>query len=139
MDSTVLESACRTAGMLDSAIADGVRRLEAHFAQQADPSAAIIAERLSVLREQAPHLFPREGTVSEAGVPQGVPESVWRHMAPSAKLAWAREHGHGLPPVERRPRPLMLSAEQAAALAKLPAQQRLDAYRELQRQAQQQP
>ncbi len=138
MDTTLLENACRTAGMLDSAIPDGLRRLQAHFAQQADPATQLVTEQLTALRTAAPHLFPREGIVSETGVPVGVPESVWRHMAPSARLTWLREHGHALPVVERRRPPVPITSEQMAALAKLPAQQRLTVYRELQWQAQQQ-
>ncbi len=75
--------------------------------------------------------------MSEAGVPVGVPESVWKGLSPASKLAWAREH-QPLPVVERRLKPVPLTSEQVAELAKLPAQQRLTVYRELQWQAQQQ-
>ena len=136
MDTTLLETACRTSGMLESAIPDGLRRLQNHFAQMADPTPPLVAEQLSVLREQAPHLFPREGTVSDTGVPVGVPESVWRGLSPSSKLTYARDHGYALPVVERRRPPLPLTSEQVAALAALPPAQRLAAYRELQDQQQ---
>lgn len=136
MDTTILETACRASGMLESAIPDGLSRLQSHFAQMADPSAALIAERLSLLREQAPHLFPREGTVSDTGVPVGVPESVWRGLSPSSKLTYARDHGYALPVVERRRPPLPLTSEQVAELAALKPEARLAAYRALQAQQQ---
>lgn len=137
MDTQVLETAARASGMLDEAIPDGVRRLQSHFAARADPTPELIAEQLSLLREQARHLFPRQGQVDAAGVPQGVPPEVWRSLSPASKLSWAREHGYALPPVERRAKPLPLTSEQAAALAQLKPAARLDAYRALQ--AQQQP
>jgi hypothetical protein len=138
MDTTLLEIACRTSGMLESAIPDGLRPLESHFAQMADPTPALITEQLLALRTAAPHLFPRQASVSETGVPVGVPESVWKGLSPASKLAYAREHGYGLPPVERRRPPLPLTSEQMAALAKLAPAARFNAYRQLQ-QAQQQP
>jgi hypothetical protein len=138
MDIHMLETAVRSAGVLPTAVEDAVRRLEGHFAQMADPSAAIIAERLTALRTAAPHLFPPQPTVDTAGVPVGVPPEVWKGLSPSSKLSYAREHGYGLPPPERRRPPLPLTAEQASVLATLQPAARLDAYRELQRQAQQQ-
>jgi hypothetical protein len=138
MDTTLLETACRSAGMLDSAISDGVARLRRHFESHSNPTPQLITEQPTVLRTDAPHLFPRQPSVSETGVPVGVPESVWRGLSPATKLAYAREHGYGLPMVARRRPSLQLSVEQAAALAQLPAGQRLTAYRELERQAQQQ-
>jgi len=77
------------------------------------------------------------GVPDAEGVPAGIPPSVWQSMHPAAKLAWARAHGYGLPPVERRRPPLPLTSEQAAALAKLAPAARLDAYRALQAQQQQ--
>jgi hypothetical protein len=132
MDSALLETAVRSAGVLPSAVEDAVRRLEGHFSAMADPSPTLVSERILALREQAPHLFPPQPSVSAAGVPAGVPASVWQSLSPASKIAYARAHGYGLPPVERRAKPLTLSSERAAALAKLPAQQRLDAYRQLQ-------
>jgi hypothetical protein len=136
MDTHVLETAVRSAGVLPSAIEDAVRRLQGHFAAQADPSPEMITAQLTALKDVAPHLFPRQGATDASGVPAGVPESVWRGLSPSSKLAWARTHGHALPPVERRAKPLPLSAEQAAALAQLSPAARLDAYRALQAQQQ---
>jgi hypothetical protein len=136
MDTTVLEIACTTAGMLPSAIEDGVRRLQGHFATQADPTPDLISQQLALLREQAPHLFPRPSQTDAAGVPAGMVPEVWRGLSPSSKLSWAREHGYALKPVERRAQPMTLTSEQAAALAQLPAQQRLTAYREMQAQQQ---
>jgi hypothetical protein len=136
MDIHILETACRSSGMLDSAIEDGVRRLESHFAQQADPSAALIAERLSLLREQAPHLFPRQAQTDAAGVPAGMVPEVWRGLSPATKLSWARDHGYALPVVERRRPPLPLTSEQVAELAALKPEARLAAYRALQAQQQ---
>jgi hypothetical protein len=139
MDTTLLETACRASGMLESAVPDGVRRLQSHFSQMADPTPALVAEQLTALRETAKHLFPQQAPVSdtsETGVPTGVPESVWRSLSPASKLAYAREHGYGLPPPERRRPPLPLTSEQAAALAKLAPAARLDAYRALQAQQQ---
>jgi hypothetical protein len=132
MDITILEIAARSAGVLPSAVEDAVRRLHGHFAAQADPTPELISQQLIQLREVAPHLFPRAETITASGVPPGVPESVWRGMAPSTKLTWAREHGQALGPVERRPQPITLSSTQAAHLATLPPAQRLAAYRELQ-------
>jgi hypothetical protein len=137
MDITVLETACRASGMLDSAISDGVRRLREHFSQMADPSAALIAERLGVLREEAQHLWPQPSQVDAAGVPAGLVPEVWRSLSPSTKLTWLREHGYGLTPVERRAKPVQVSPEQTAAFAAMKPQERMDAYRALQ--AQQQP
>jgi hypothetical protein len=94
----------------------------------------MIAERILALRESAPHLFPRAASVSEAGVPVGVPESVWKGLSPASKLSYAREHGYALPVVERRRPPLPLTSEQAAELAQLKPEARLAAYRALQAQ-----
>jgi hypothetical protein len=78
---------------------------------------------------------PAQDPVTDAaGVPAGMVPEVWRSLSPSHKLTWAREHGHATPPVERRPPPLTLSTEQAAALAKMTPQARMDAYRALQAQ-----
>jgi hypothetical protein len=134
VDTTAFETACRASGMLDSAVADGVRRLREHFASQADPSAALIAERLLALRDEAHHLWPQASQIDAAGVPAGIVPEVWRALSPTNKLTWLREHGYGLPVVERRAKPLTLSAEQMAALAKLGPAARLDAYRALQAQ-----
>jgi hypothetical protein len=138
MDTTVLESAVRNAGVLSSAVEDAVRRLEGHFAAMADPTPDLIAQQLLALRETAPHLFPRQGGTDAAGVPAGMIPEVWRNLSPSSRLAWAREHGYALPPVARRPKPLTLNAEQAAELAAMTPQARLAAYRAMQ-QVQQQP
>jgi hypothetical protein len=132
MDTSMLEIAVRSAGALPQAVEDAVRRLQGHFAAQADPTPEMISAQLTQLRETAPHLFPRSPAPDAAGVPAGMAPEVWKGLSPSSKLAWARTHGYALPPVQRRPPPLQLSAEQAAALAKLPAQARLDAYRALQ-------
>jgi hypothetical protein len=137
VDTTILESMCRASGMLDSALPDGLARLRTHFSQQANPTAELVAQQLQRLKEEAKHLFVHESPIDATGTPVGIPEPLWKSMAPSAKLAWAREHGYAPEPVQRRAKPLQLSAEQMAALAKLPAQARLDAYRELQAQAQQ--
>jgi hypothetical protein len=132
MDITLLETAVRSAGVLPSAVEDAVRRLEGHFSSMSDPTPQMLTERILALREMAPHLFPRAASVSDTGVPTGVPERVWQGLAPASKLAYAREHGYGLPPVERRRPPLPLTSEQMAALAKLQPQARLAAYRALQ-------
>jgi hypothetical protein len=137
MDTTLLETAVRSAGVLPSAVEDAVRRLEGHFNAMADPSPTLLSERILALRETAPHLFPRAASVDAAGTPTGVPESVWRGLSPASKLSYARTHGHGLPPVERRAKPLTLTSEQAAVLATLSPAARLDAYRALQAQQQQ--
>ena len=137
MDTTLLETACRASGMLPSAIEDGLRRLQGHFEAHSSPTPELIAQQLLTLRETAPHLFPRTQGTDAAGLPAGVPPEVWTSLSPATKLSWAREHGHALQPVERRHRPLTLSSEQAAALAKMTARQRLDAYRALQAQQQQ--
>jgi hypothetical protein len=135
METTVLEIAARAAGVLPSAVEDAVRRLHGHFAAQADPSPELISQQLTVLRQHAPHLFPRPSQTDAAGVPGGIPPEVWRGLSPATKLSWAREH-QPLPVVERRPTPLTLSAEQAAALAQMTPSARLDAYRQLQAQQQ---
>jgi hypothetical protein len=136
MDSTVLEIAVRSAGVLPQAVEDAIRRLERHFEAHSNPSPEMISAQLASLKESAPHLFPRGNQSDAAGVPAGMVPEVWKTLAPSAKLAWARTH-QPLPVVERRPKPLTLTSEQAAALAAMPAQQRLDAYRALQAQQQQ--
>jgi hypothetical protein len=137
VDIHLLETACRSAGMLDSAVSDGVRRLQSHFSSMAEPTPQLVTEQLQRLRTVAPHLFPQPPSqIDAAGVPTGMVPEVWRSLSPSARLTWLREHGYGLPPVERRRPPLPLSAEQAAALAKLAPAARLDAYRQLQAQQQ---
>jgi hypothetical protein len=138
MDTTMLEIAVRTAGVLPQAVEDAVRRLQGHFEAHSNPSPEMISAQLAALRQAAPHLFPRQASVSEAGVPVGVVPEMWQSLSPSSKLGWLREHGYGLPPVERRRPPLPLSAEQVAELAAMKPQARMDAYRALQ-QAQQQP
>ena len=135
METTVLEIAARSAGVLPSAVEDAVRRLHGHFAAQADPTPALISQQLAALRESAPHLFPRPSQApAAAGVPAGMVPEVWRSMSPASRLAWAREHGYARGPVARRPRPLTLTSEQAAELAALPVVARLTKYRELQAQ-----
>jgi hypothetical protein len=52
-------------------------------------------------------------------------------MSASSKLAWARQV-QPPPVVQRRPKPLQVSAEQAAALAQMTPAARLTAYRQLQ-------
>ena len=136
MDMTLLETACRSSGMLPAALEDGLRRLQGHFAAQADPTPALISQQLALLKETAPHLFPRQAATDASGVPAGMVPEVWRGMSPATKLAWAREH-QPPPVVERRPPPLELSSEQVAALAAMPPGARLSAYRALQ--AQQRP
>jgi hypothetical protein len=132
MDTTLLEVAAHNAGVLPSAIEDAVRRLQGHFAAQAAPSPELLSQQLLVLKERAPHLFPREAQVDAAGVPQGVPPEVWRTMAPSSKLTWLREHGHALPVEERRPTPLTLTSAQIAAFAAMSPTDRTTAYRAMQ-------
>ena len=134
MEMTHLETACRASGMLPSALEDGVRRLHDHFASQANPTPELISQQLLTLRETAPHLFPRLSQPDAAGVPPGMPESVWKGMAPESKLTWAREH-QPLPPVARRRAPLDVSAAQAAELARLTPEARLSTYRQWQAQA----
>jgi hypothetical protein len=137
MDTTLLETAVRSAGVLPSAVEDAMRRLQGHFEAHSNPTPEMISSQLTLLRESAAHLFPRQAQTDAGGVPAGVPESVWRGLSAASKLAYAREHGYALKPVERRAKPLTLTSEQAAALAKLSPAARLDAYRALQ--AQQQP
>jgi hypothetical protein len=136
MDSTTLEIACRASGMLPSAVEDAVRRLEGHFTAQADPSPEMLNQQLLRLRETAPHLFPQQAQVDASGVPAGIPPEVWRGLSPSTRLAWAREHGL-MPVVQRRPKPLTLTSEQASQLAQMSPTARLAAYRQLQAEQQQ--
>jgi hypothetical protein len=134
MDMTLLETACRASGMLPAALEDGLRRLHGHFAAQADPTPELISQQLTLLRETAPHLFPRAPqTPDAAGVPAGMVPEVWRGLSPASKLAWARTH-QPLPVVERRPQPVTLQPEQVAALAAMTPAARLSAYRALQQQ-----
>jgi hypothetical protein len=132
MDTTLLETAVRSAGVLPSAVEDAMRRLQGHFEAHGNPSPEMISAQLASLKESAPHLFPRGNQSDAAGVPAGMVPEVWHRLSPSTKLTWLREHGYALPPVERRRPPLPLTSEQMAALAKLQPQARLDAYRALQ-------
>jgi hypothetical protein len=138
VDTTVLEIAARSAGVLPQAVEDAVRRLAGHFSTMADPTPDLISQQLLQLRENAPHLFTRPSQIDASGVPSGIPPEVWKGLSPATKLGWAREHGHGLPPVERRAKPLVLSPEQAAQFAQMRPADRLTAYRTMQ-QAQQRP
>ena len=137
MDTTVFALAAQSAGVLPSAVEDAVRRLAGHFAAQADPTPDLLSQQLTLLRETAPHLFPGSQALDASGVPAGMVPEVWRTMAPSSKLAWAREHGYALPVAPRRPAPLGVSSEQMATLAALGPVARLTAYRALQAQQQQ--
>lgn len=131
MDTTVLEIAARSAGALPSAIDDVVRRLSEHFAAQASPSPELVSQQLAQLRESAPHLFPRADATTAAGVPVGLPESVWRSMSPSSKLAWSRQH-QPMKPVERRPDPSYRVPEsELASFAGLSPAEALTRFRQL--------
>jgi hypothetical protein len=133
METTVLEIAVRSAGVLPSAIEDAVRRLQGHFEAHSNPSPEMLSAQLTQLREAAPHLFPQQAQVDAAGVPAGIAPEVWRGLSPSTKLAWAREN-QPLPVVERRPKPLVLTSEQIAAFATMTPTDRATAYRALQAQ-----
>jgi hypothetical protein len=125
-----LSQAVSAVGILAAALPDAISRGERQFSLP--PSDAELTTWAQSLRATCPHFFPPPQTVQPSGVPAGVPEAVWRSMSPSSKLTWAREHGQAPSPVERRPRTLDVSAEQAQAFAAMSPAQRLTAFRKMQ-------
>jgi hypothetical protein len=126
-----LTQAASAAGILAAALPDAISRGERHFTLP--PTDRELADWAVSLKVSAPHFFPAAPAhVPDAdGVPPGVPASVWKSMSASSKLAWARQV-QPPPVVQRRPKPLQVSAEQAAALAQMTPAARLTAYRQLQ-------
>jgi hypothetical protein len=129
-----ISQAASAQDILAYALSDAVARGMHAFTDE--PTDAQIQQWASSLRDVAPHFFPQASPApGTEGVPVGMVPEVWRSMHPSARLAWAREHGLGAKPVERRPKPVTLTSEQVSQLAALPPAQRLAAYRALQEQA----
>ena len=131
-----LHAAAAQQGILAQALPDAIARGQARFSLP--PTDNELAAWAQSLHATCPHFFPPPAAPAPVAsdTPPGVPEATWRGMSPSSKLAWARAHGYGLPVVERRPKPIELSAEQVATLSALPPAQRMTAYRELQAQQQ---
>jgi hypothetical protein len=127
-----LREAVSTQGILAAALPDAVSRGERQFSLP--PTDAELTQWASSLRATCPHFFPPPPSPvapDAEGTPPGVPPSVWKSMAPSSKLAWARAHGYGSKPVERRPQSLDVSPEQAVAFAKMSPAERLTAFRRM--------
>jgi hypothetical protein len=59
MNTTVLETAVRSAGVLPSAVEDAVRRLEGHFSAQADPPHPPLSVNSSCGSERPLHICSR--------------------------------------------------------------------------------
>jgi hypothetical protein len=126
-----LTNAASAAGILASALPDAVARGTHAFRDE--PTNSQVQQWAASLRDVASHFFPQAPPApGTEGVPPGVPVEVWRGLSPSSKLAWAREHGYGSKPVERRPRPLDVRPEQAQAFAQMTPHERLTAFRQMQ-------
>jgi hypothetical protein len=129
MDLRMCTAVAAGSGCLASATEDVARRLSQHFGDQEpapDQGSALVAR----LKTEAHHLWPT-APASTSQAPAGMPDEVWAKMSPASRSGWWREH-HPAPPVERRPRSLEVSAEQAQAFAAMPVHERLTAFRKMQ-------